>query len=158
MDTPGLTQCRRAAAALLALGIYLEAMEWIDLYPWNNIRGGNGQETLDYVIAGVVIALVAWLWRGGRIPALLALAFATFWSWLQLTTWWIPYIEGASPQWQRIYAKWFAGCTQILPATPGHLPPDANHVVLDVLVAIAFVTAVHAAIAAFRTRAARRVP
>ncbi len=57
---PGLIQCRRAAMAVLALGAYLEAMEWISLYPWNNIRGGNGQETLDYIIAGLCLC---W-WRG----------------------------------------------------------------------------------------------
>ncbi|HTQ12955.1 MAG TPA: hypothetical protein VMH86_03695 [Rhizomicrobium sp.] len=153
-----LKACRRAAAALLALGIYLEAMEWIDLYPWNNIRGGNGQQTLDYAIAAVVAALAAWLWRGGRIPALLALAFAGFWGWLQVTTWWIPYIAGASPQWQRVYDKWFGGCIQILPAAPGHPPPDANHLVLDLLVAAAFVTAAQAAVAAFRDGARRGAP
>jgi len=143
-------RCRRAAIALLMLGVYLEGMEWVDLYPWNNIRGGNGQETLDYIIAGVVIALAAWLWRGGRVPALVSAALTAAWTWLQISTWWLPYIEGASPGWKRVYVKWFANCVQILPASPNHLPPDANHIVLQLLALGTFALSVHAAIGEFR--------
>jgi hypothetical protein len=148
-DRPGLIQCRRAALALLALGVYLEAMEWIDLYPWNNIRGGNGQATLDFIIAGIVAAQVAWLWWGGRIPALLATVLVGLWGYLQVATWWVPYFEGASPGWKKVYAKWFAGSTQILPATADRLPPDANHLVLQVFVLIAFLLSAIAVFAAF---------
>lgn len=149
---PGQGECRRAAVALVALGVYLEAVEWIDLSPWNNIRGGNGQETLDCALAAIFAALAAWLWFGGRVPALLSTALMGLWGWLQIGTWWIPYVKGASPEWSRTYAKWFAGATQILPSTPGHLPPDANHLILHVLIAIAFVLSAIAAAASFRRR------
>ncbi|HWA03471.1 MAG TPA: hypothetical protein VG819_08080 [Rhizomicrobium sp.] len=152
--TSAMHNSRRAAIAMLVLGLYLEAMEWIDLYSWNNIRGGNGQESLDYILAGIFAVLVILLWRGGRIAALLALAFTALWGWLQISTWWIPYIQGASPGWKKTYAHWFAECVQILPATPDRLPPDANHVVLQVLVLIAFVASAIAAVSAFRDRSA----
>ncbi len=96
--------------------------------------------------------LVAWLWHGGRVPALLATALTRARSWLQITTWWIPYIEGASPEWKTTYAKWFASGVQILPATPDHLPPDANHVVLQVLALIAFAFSAVAVVATLRRR------
>lgn len=149
-DKSGLAQSRRAAIAVALLGIYLEAVEWIDLYSWNDIRHGNGQDATDYIIAAVIAVLAIWLWIGGRIPALLSTALIGFWGYLQITTWWIPYFAGASPGWKKVYAKWFAGCTQILPATPDHLPPDANHLVLHILIAVAFVLSVSAAIASFR--------
>lgn len=152
---PATHESRRAAIAVLALGLYLEAMEWIDLYPWNNIRGGNGQETLDYILAGIFAVLAILLWRGGRIAALIALAFVALWGWLQISTWWIPYFAGASADWKKTYAQWFAECTQLLPATPDRLPPDANHLVLQALVLIAFVACALAAVRAFRNPAAR---
>ncbi|MDE1986862.1 MAG: hypothetical protein KGJ53_00575 [Alphaproteobacteria bacterium] len=106
-------RCSYAAIGVLALGVYIEAMEWIDLYPWNNIRGGNGQEMLDYIIAGVVVALAAWLWRGGRIPALVSAALTGAWTWLQISTWWLPYIEGATP---------ITSCFNFWRSSPLHCP------------------------------------
>ena len=156
--TPGQPQCRRAALAVLALGIYLEAMEWIDFYPWNNIRAGNGQATLDVVIAGVLSILIAWLWWGGRIPALLSAGLIGLWGYFQIVTWWIPYIEGASSGWKKVYAKWFAGSTQILPASPDHLPPDANHFVLQLFVLLAFLLSASAAVAAFSSASSAHSP
>jgi hypothetical protein len=145
-----LAAARRAAIALALLGVYLEGMEWINLYPWNDIRGGNGQETLDYAVAVILIVLVVWLWRGSRIAALLSFAFCCLWGWLQVTSWWVPYILGATPGWKRTYAKWFANCTQILPSSPDHLPPDANHFVLQLFVLAALVTSGYALIVSSR--------
>jgi len=149
---PGLKESHRAALAVAALALYLQATEWINLYPWNDIRAGNGQEQTDIIIALVTAGLVAALWWGGRIAALLATALMGIWGWLQVSSWWIPYIAGATPQWKRIYAKWFAGGVHILPKTENHLPPDANHLVLHILILIAFVLSLAALVASFRRR------
>ena len=143
---------RRAAVAVLVAGLYMEAVEWIDLYPWNDIRHGNGQATLDYAIAAVVLAQFLWLLRGDRAGALVAVALMGLWSWLQIATWWLPYFAGVSPGWAKVYAKWFAGTTQILPTWPNHLPPDANHLTLDLLIFSAFLSSLAALIASFAAR------
>jgi hypothetical protein len=42
-------------SALLA---YYEAIEWINIFPWNDIRKGNGQARLDWIVTAVVIVLI----------------------------------------------------------------------------------------------------
>lgn len=144
--------CRRAALAVLTLGLYLEATEWIDLYPWNNIRSGNGQETLDYVVGAILLVLVILLWRSVRLAAPLSAVLIGYWGWLEFSTWWIPYFRGASAGWEKTYAKWFAGSVQFLPSSPGHLPPDANHLVLQLLLVIVVLLSAIAAVKSFLPR------
>ncbi len=123
------------------LVVYLEVVEWIDLfYPWNDIRRGNAQETLDIVLGAVMAAALAatyFRWRPGMVGAFLAYAV---WLGLQVWTFWIPYAFGASERWARIHAANFAETVQILPTYGDHLPPDANHFVLQVLIVAALVT------------------
>jgi hypothetical protein len=138
---------RLAAIAVLALGGYLQLVEWVDLYPWNNVRHGNHQEMLDLAIGAATLALAALMWIGWRPAAWLSAAGLGVWAWLQLTTWWIPYFAGASPGWARTYARVFAETTAWLPRSEGHLPPDANHLVLHLLIVIALAASVRAAIA-----------
>ena len=149
------TRHRRAALALLVLGLYLEIVEWIDLFPWNDVRRGNGQEGLDVALA-LLFLLMAWglrrRWRG--IPTASALLLA-LWLGLQIWTFWLPYLGGASDRWIRIHHRWFAQTVQWLPAWPRHPPPDANHFVLQLLFASAFALSLHAALS---TASARRTP
>jgi len=63
----------------------------------------------------------------------LALAATTIWLGLQLWTWWPPYLFGASERWSQVYARAFAQSTSILPRWGSHLPPDAAHFALQVL-------------------------
>jgi hypothetical protein len=133
------------------VGLYLQLVEWVDLGPWNNfVDGSNGQEQVDLLLGVLTVILAAALWRGGRVAALGAVAAIGAWAVLQIATWWVPYIQGASPAWQRTYALWFADNVQMLPGDATHLPPDANHLVLHILIAVALVYSLAAA------RAARR--
>jgi hypothetical protein len=145
-ETPGLRESRRAAVAVGLVGAYLQVVEWIDLGPWNHFVGGsNGQERADLLIGVLTVLLVAALWRGGRIATFGAVAATAAWGALQIATWWVPYFQGASPAWQRTYTRWFAPNLQVLPADATHLPPDANHLLLHILVAAAFCLALSAA-------------
>ncbi len=131
------------------LGLYLQLVEWVDLGPWNNfVQGSNGQEQVDLLLGVLTIVLIFALYRGGRIAALGAVAATGAWAALQIATWWVPYVQGATPAWQRTYARWFADNVQVLPGDATHLPPDANHLVLHVLIAVAFVLSLIAARAA----------
>lgn len=137
----GPTKWLRAAfvfqAALLA---YLEVVEWIDLYPWNDIRRGNGQEMLDIVLGVVMVAALAatyFRWRPGLFGAA---ALYAVWLGLQVWTFWIPYVFGASEKWARIHAANFAETIQWLPTYGDHLPPDANHFVLQIVLTAALIT------------------
>ncbi len=135
---------RLAAIAVFVVGGYLQLVEWVDLFPWNDVRSGNGQETLDLILAGVTIFLVIFLWFGGKSAAILSSIGMAIWTWLQLSTWWIPYILGASPGWKRVYESWFSETLQLLPSTEINLPPDANHLVLHILILVALVASLRA--------------
>ena len=141
---------RRAALAVAVLGVYLQVVEWIDLHPWNDVRTGNGQELLDLLLAPVTVMLVAWMWTSRRWAQLTASVALLVWAGLQVTTWWSPYVWGASPGWKRTWARWFADTVQVLPNDGAHLPPDANHLVLQVLIAAALALSAAAAWQGFR--------
>jgi hypothetical protein len=137
---------RRAAIAVFVLGAYLQIVEWVDLFPWNNVRNGNGQETLDIVLCASMLIIVLLLWRGWRIAAVVATASLLAWAWLQLTTWWLPYFRGASQGWARTYEHWFSETISWMPRDANHLPPDANHLVLHILIVVAMAMCLLAAL------------
>ncbi len=119
--------------------VYLQVIEWIDLFPWNDIRRGNGQEILDVALGGAMIAALAathWRWRPGVWLATLAYAV---WLGLQIMTFWWPYAFGASERWAKIHEANFALTIQWLPSLGTHLPPDASHFVLQLLLVITLV-------------------
>lgn len=138
---------RAAALSVMILGGYLQLVEWVDMFPWNNIRNGNGQEMLDIAMGITTLILATLLWRGWRAAALVSALAIAFWAWLQIQSWWIPYFQGATQGWERHYEHWFGETVSWLPRSDRHLPPDANHLVLHVLIVIALVACVRAAIA-----------
>lgn len=139
-----------ASQALLL--VYLEVIEWVDLFPWNDVGRGNGQEGLDIalglVMAGAIVA-ASRKWRAGMIGAVLVYAL---WLVLQVTTFWTAYVVGASPRWQRIHAANFAQTIQWLPSWGTHLPPDASHFVLQCLLVVALTTTTAATVLVWRPR------
>ncbi len=139
MDDGGVLWTKLAVVSQIALVLYLELIEWVNLFPWNDVRRGNGQAGLDVAI-GVLMA-GAILATARRLRWAMATASALYggWLWLQIETWWIGYIRGASPAWKRTYARFFSQTVQALPIVGDHLPPDASHLVLQLLIATAMV-------------------
>lgn len=135
-----------AVAAQICLFLYFETSEWLNLYPWNDIRQGNGQEELDIglgvVMLGLIIASLL-RWRAG-----LWLAGGTYavWLGLQIDSFWLPYIGGASAEWRHVWDRWFSQTIQVLPKFGNHLPPDACHLVLQVIIVAALVACICAAL------------
>ena len=137
--SPNSLLIRAAFVLQLLLLVYMQVIEWIDLFPWNDIRRGNGQEILDIALGGVMIAALAatyWRWRPGVWLA--ALVYAV-WLGLQIMTFWMPYALGASTRWAKIHEANFAHTIQWLPSHGNHLPPDASHFVLQLLLLITLV-------------------
>src|SRR5438067_10037569 len=131
---------RASIAAQIVCLLYLQATEWISLPPWNNVAHGNGQAGLDIVIA-IAGAVILWAaWKAPRSGFPLALMVYGAWLGLQIESWWVPYFRGASPQWQRVYARWFDATYKFLPARGDHPVPDADHVVLHALLLIVVLT------------------
>jgi hypothetical protein len=143
----------------MALAIYMQVVTWIPLGRWNYqpccptglelLRRGTLTVTDVFSTAAFLLPLAAfWLgthWRL-RWVTWLALVAVAIWLVLQLATWWPPYLFGASDRWSRVYERAFAHSTAILPRWDNHLPPDAMHFVLQVLLAGNLLTGIAAAL------------
>jgi hypothetical protein len=97
---------------------------------------------------GLLIVTFFRLWWAMALAVLLY----GYWLWLQIESWWLPYLQGASPDWQRIYQANFGATVKFLPTVGSHLAPDACHVVLQLLILCALVTT---AVAVFQLRRRR---
>lgn len=128
------------------VAVYLQAIEWIPMAPWNDLARGNGQERLDIAAAALSAVLVAGTYA--RRIWLVGLGVVVYgaWLWLQLDFWWRPYVFGATPRELAFHARWFGRTWAFLPSPPGHPAPDAAHLVLHGLILAALgATSVHTA-------------
>jgi hypothetical protein len=145
------------AVALLSqitLAAYLQVIEWIPLGRWNNVANGNGQGELDIVMAALQLAiLVAFWFRWRWLMAVGTLAYVC-WGWLELDTWWVPYFRGASPQWMRVYNRWFSHTYKFLPPIGNHPTPDSEHTVLTALIILVVLAGIKATADRFARTAA----
>jgi hypothetical protein len=119
---------------------YYQIIEWVNLFPWNDIRRGNGQASLDLIVATVLGILIVATWRRLRWVMVVGVCLYALWAWLQIDGWWVPYFRGASPSWKRTYDRFFGETIKFLPSDGVHLPPDACHVMLQVLIFAALIT------------------
>jgi hypothetical protein len=140
----------------ILLLVYLEAIEWINMFPWNDIRRGNGQEVLDIALGLLMVGALVATYRRWRPGMVAAVALYAAWLALQVTTFWIPYFAGASQRWQRIHAANFSQTIQWLPRWRTHLPPDASHFLLQILLVVTVVATSAATIQVWRRAAEAR--
>ncbi|MBI3837989.1 MAG: hypothetical protein HY288_08655 [Planctomycetia bacterium] len=134
---------------LLAAG-YLQLVEWVDLFPWNDLSKGNAQEIMDFWLLGGQVLVAVWFaWQK---PWLMCLGWTGYavWFYLQIVSWWQPYLFGnrvVGPNW------YFAKTYKFLPQIGQRPTPDAEHVVLQILLLAVLVSG---AIAIWKTWTAAR--
>jgi hypothetical protein len=75
-----------------------------------------------------------------RLLMWFALIFDGVWFGLQIWSWWVPYIFGASAQWQHTYERVFSHTLNFLPSFGNHLAPDAMHTFLQLFLLLGIVT------------------
>lgn len=139
-------QYRLALGWQMILAAYMQFISWVPLGRWNYqpcCAPGLEQLHRGTLTAGDALGALAFLlpvvifWIGARRDwpwaMTLSLVSLGIWLGLQLWTWWPPYLFGASERWSGVYARAFAESTPILPRWGNHLPPDAAHFVLQVL-------------------------
>jgi hypothetical protein len=140
---------RISLAAQFLLAVYFQMINWFSLGAWNNqpdfvpLISSVMSGTIEWVDIGIVGAfllpfflfLLAF-WRQWRWLMWVGALGYTFWLYLQIQTWWIPYLFGASDHWQEVYHRVFAHSTNILPSFGNHLAPDAMHLTIQLLLCI----------------------
>jgi len=102
------------------------------------------------VLLALILVTFFWQWWAMSLGVFLY----GYWLWLQVDSWWLPYLQGASPAWKRTWLKYFSETTNFLPVYGDHLPPDSCHVVLHLLIIGVLVFTI---LAIFEIRARRRV-
>lgn len=136
-----------------SLAAYLWMVEAVPLGNWNRQRGerllpallnGSRVDTGDFfalLFAALPAILFCVAYKQRRVPfAAVALGLDVVWFWMQIQSWWVPYIFGTGIRWQIEYAK--GPTTKVLPSFGNHVAPDGMHLVIHILLAAAFLTGV----------------
>lgn len=142
---------RRSAWLHWLLTAYLWLISWIPLGNWNRqpegtllqgLFAGRAMEASDLGVLGFVTlpAVLFWLayQRNSFWFVVPALTLDAVWLWMQIQSWWIPYIFGTNRGWQLAYAN--GPTTKVLPSFGHHVAPDGMHFVIHVLLAAALIT------------------
>ena len=79
--------------------------------------------------------------RGLRWLMCVQVSGYSIWLALQIKSWWVPYVLGANDAQVEQYEKVFGEATMLLPSFGRHLPPDAMHFVLQLLLIAAISSA-----------------
>lgn len=128
------------AAMCLTAGYYA-LIEYTDIYPWNDIRNGSGQERIDPAVLALQGMLIVGTARGARWARPANLVAYGGWFGLQVSSWWVPYLRGPSEELQQRYDRYFSSTVRFLPRIRRRpWVPDAAHIVLQGLIAASLVT------------------
>ncbi|HXN20821.1 MAG TPA: hypothetical protein VN875_20990 [Candidatus Binatus sp.] len=148
---------KSAIVTQIALGAYLQVVEWIPLGRWNNVSNGNGQKSTDLTLVVLQATILVFYWRRWRWPMLAGLGLYGFWLYVEVSSWWVPYFRGASSQFMRFYEHWFGNTYKFLPPIDGHPIPDAEHTVILGLLLLVLTVSTIAVCNAFRTHSMRQL-
>jgi hypothetical protein len=124
-----------AVVSALALLGYLAVIDWIDLFPWNDISAVSTRVRLRTSLtnyAPLVVVAIAFL-IGGDVLQLIGLGIAAVDVCLNAAFWWAPYLLGATGLQGDEYEKSFSRTRKSLPPISNHPIPDDEHVVVSVL-------------------------
>jgi hypothetical protein len=147
MTVSALRWFKAALFLQILLLAYWLVIELVSVFPWNDIASLPPGYDLRWSVA--INALQMLIYMGlfalgvQTIAMLSVLGYAGYLAW-QLWLWWKPYVLGASSDWQSLYAASFARTLKVLPADGTHLPPDAQHLVLHVLILLTLIATVMA--------------
>ena len=144
MATSALRWFKAALLVQIALIAYWLALEVVDAFPWNDLRVRSWDYSPRYEIAVNVFQLLGYtalFATGVRLFALLSVVGYAAYLALQLWTWWRPYFQGASPEWQQEYTQNYALTLKLVPAEMPYPAPDAQHIVLQALTAVVLIIA-----------------
>jgi hypothetical protein len=145
MATSALRWFKAALVAQIALVAYWLALEVVDAFPWNDLRARSWDDGMRYEIAVNVFQLLGYMAlfaTGVWLLALLSVVGYTGYLGLQLWTWWRPYFQGATAEWQQEYTENYALTLKLVPAEMPYPAPDAQHIVLQALTAVVLIIAV----------------
>ena len=126
-----------AAAFAVALAAYLLITDWVDLAPWNKVDDLPVRQKLLLSVTNYtpLLFIAAAVLVGGGVLIVLALLVGLVDLAMHVAYWWLPYLRGASAEQLAERQQLFGGTTTFLPAIGTHPIPNAQHVVVGILMA-----------------------
>jgi len=124
-----------AAIFAISLAAYLLITDWVDLAPWNKVDDLPVRQKLLISLANytpllfVAVAVVV----GGGVLVVLAVLVGIVDLAMHVAYWWLPYLRGTSAEQLTERQHLFGGTTTFLPAIGNHPIPNAQHVVVGIL-------------------------
>ena len=137
---------RISLVAQILLAAYFQLVVRVPLGGWNYQPGSapllsqwsDGALSAEELLGSLLFLLPVVLfsiafWRRYRWLMWVGLVGYSVWLILQIKTWWIAYLFGASDAWFATYQRVFSASTKVLPSFGRHLAPDGLHFVLQIL-------------------------
>jgi hypothetical protein len=156
---------RVSIIAQVTLVLYFQVVQWVPLGRWNYqpgfdplviqiIHGHIDIQDVGMVGCFILPVFVFWfaLWRGLTWIMWVGLLGYLGWLTMEIQTWWIAYIFGASDTWMSVYQRVFSRSVQLLPSFGRHLAPDGMHLVLHMLLATVVLSTLFGLIDHWRAR------
>ncbi len=135
--------------AQVALALYFQIIQWFPLGKWNYqpgfdplvsraLHGGIDIQDIAFVGLFALPVLVFWFALARGLIWIMWVGLLGYLGWLamEIRTWWIAYIFGASDTWMSVYHRVFSQSVKILPSFGRHLAPYGLHLVLQVLLVL----------------------
>jgi hypothetical protein len=140
-----------AAILAIALAVYLAVTDWVNLVPWNKVEDVPIRQKLllsatNYTPLLVIAFAVL---QESRILMAVALFVGAVDLLLHIAYWWLPYLRGTSAEQRAERASLFGGTTTFLPPIGDHPIPNAQHVVVGVLMLLMVAATAGAAVGVF---------
>ncbi len=111
---------------------YQLLIDWVNLFPWNDIATKTAKtRLLELLLNYSPLLLIAYgFHQATPTPKLYALMGSLAYLVGHLNAWWRPYLLGATPNQKAEYQQYFSRTYTFLPPIGDHPIPDAAHVVL----------------------------
>lgn len=128
----------------ILLFLYFEVTTLVPLFPWNDLSKYSRKEKFTEAIANGLIILLCIGLFATKIKWLMAISVMFYLVFLvmQILTWWMPYLTGIHlKQFPRsLYESHFKNTIKWLPPVKGHIIPDAQHNVLQLISILTLIT------------------
>ncbi len=131
-----------ATIAPLTLVFYFFIVDWINLFPWNNVSAMTLQEKLLNSLANsmpLLFVSVAFL-KHDRELMLGALVIVLLYVILHIISRWIPYFFGASEEQCQEHQRMFGKTITILPPIKNNPIPNVGHMIAGIYILILLVS------------------
>ncbi len=134
-----------AVPVQLGLLTYHQTTTWFDFFPFNGVRHTKTRERAIEALVNLTLMSLAPIGFAFGIEALMryGLLYYVVLFAVECATWWVPYLFGASAQWQEIYTRVHAQTIAVVPDRAGRPRPNLEHLILMALTIAAAVATWH---------------